>query len=93
MTPEGLCTACSATVVCEEHAPPRGRRLSPQERRWIRLKRELARGFGRGTDLLLDADWLHKNDVTLTENGRLADWIAACLRSNLSINALLRDLP
>ena len=33
-----------------------GKRLirSTQERRWDRLKRELARGFGRGTDLLLD---------------------------------------
>lgn len=65
--------------------------LSTQERRWIRLKRELARGFRRGTDLLLDHHWLSKHDVTLTECGKLADWIAGCLSTNLDLNALLRD--
>lgn len=32
MTPEGLCTKCSATVVCEEHRPPRRNR--PTQCRW-----------------------------------------------------------
>lgn len=76
-----------------EEKPKRQRRiLSPQERRWIRVKRELARGFARHTDLLLDRDWLYKHDVTLTECARLAEWVAACLMTNLDLNALLRDL-
>jgi hypothetical protein len=66
--------------------------LSTQERRWVRLKRELSRGFRRGTDLLLDHAWLCRNDVTLTECGRLADWISDCLAANLDMNALLRDM-
>lgn len=64
--------------------------LSTQERRWIRVKREVAHGFARGTCLLLDADWLRKNDVTLTECGRLSDWIAACLVTNLGDVAVKR---
>ncbi len=35
----------------------------------------------RGTCLLLDPDWLCKHDVTLTECGRLSDWIASALRA------------
>lgn len=66
--------------------------LSTQERRWVRLKRELARGFKRHTCLLLDARWLTKNDVTLTECGRLSEWIGAALATNLDLNALLKDL-
>lgn len=65
--------------------------LSTQERRWIRLKRELARAFGRHTCLLLDWEWLQKNEVTLTECGRLSEWVASCLITNLDLNALLRD--
>lgn len=64
--------------------------LSTQERRWTRLKRELARGFQRGTCRLLDRDWLFKNDVTLTESGRLADWIGQCLVASLELDKAIR---
>ncbi len=65
---------------------------SPQERRWIRLKREIGNGFQRGTCLLLDAEWLRENDVTLTENDKLSQWIASCCRTNIAMNALLRPM-
>ena len=57
--------------------------LSTQERRWQRLQRELAAGFLRGTDRLLDSEWLAKNDVTLNDNAALADWIGECLTASL----------
>ena len=57
--------------------------LSAQEKRWLHLKRELARGFRNGTCLLVDIDWLHKNDVTLAECGRLSDWIADALDTRI----------
>lgn len=62
--------------------------MSTQERRWLRLQRELVIGFRRGTDRLCDTDWLAKNDVTLTECGKLSDWIASCLASCLAAEAL-----
>ena len=65
---------------------------SAQERRWIRLKRMIVRGFRRHTCLLLDGEWLAKHDVTLTECGRLSEWIAGCCESNMNLNALLRDI-
>ncbi len=67
--------------------------LSTQERRWLRILRELQRGFHHGACLLLDSDWLSKNDVTLTECQRLSNFVGDAMRERLDIETEARRRP
>ena len=54
-----------------------------------RLLAELARGFRRGTCLLLDNEWLVKHGVTLTECYDLSEMVGNAIDATIQI----RNLP